>query len=137
MLLPEDVHFFSGADDELLAKHLQWHTTAVTHLPTLLPFTMKRAYSPFSLQLWLLCNHASQLTYFIDGRLRVATEDAKREKAFKDVAEATTKDQKKVVEVAEKKAQALEKARALVEKGRAELEKSSGGPSLSWRRQRA
>ena len=67
----------------------------------------------------------------------MATEDAKREKAFKDVAEATTKDQKKVVEVAEKKAQALEKARALVEKGRAELEKSSGGPSLSWRRQRA
>jgi len=98
---------------------------------------MKCAYSPFSLQLWLLCNHASQLTHFIDGRLRVATEEAEREKALKDVVEAIAKDQKKVVEVAEKKVQALEKARALEEKGRAELEKSSGEPSLSWRRQRA
>lgn len=62
-----------------------------------------------SLQLWLLCNQAAQLTHLIDGRLREATEDAEREKALKDVAEATTKDQKKAVEVAEKRAQTSEK----------------------------
>ena len=47
------------------------------------------------------------MTHLIDGRLREATEDAEHEKALKDVAETTTKDQKKVVE---KKAQASEKA---------------------------
>ena len=44
LLLPEDVHFFSGANDESLAKRLQWHTIAVTHLPTLFPLTLKRKY---------------------------------------------------------------------------------------------
>ena len=49
-------------------------------------------------------NQAAQLTHFIDGRLREATEDVEQEKALKDVAEAMAKDQKKATEVTEKKA---------------------------------
>ena len=90
--LPEDVHFFSGTNDESLTKRLQWHTIAVTHFPTPLPFTMKRMYSPFSLHLWFLCNQVVQLTHFIDGKLREAVEDAKPEKALKDVAVAMAKE---------------------------------------------
>lgn len=75
LLLPENVHFFSGVNDESLAKRLQWHTIAVTHFPIPLPYTMKRMYSPFSLHLPSLCNQAAQLTHFINGRLRKAAED--------------------------------------------------------------
>ena len=90
--LLEDIHFFLGANEKLLAKCLQWHTIVVTRLLTLLPFIMKCVYSLFPLHLWLSCNQATQLTHLIDGRLREAIEDAEHEKALKDVIEATTKD---------------------------------------------
>lgn len=35
LLSLEDVHFFSGGADELLANRLQWHTIAVIFYPTL------------------------------------------------------------------------------------------------------
>ena len=71
-----------------------------------------------------------QLTHLINERLREATEDAEHEKAFKDVAEVTTKDQKKAVAVTEKKAQASEKALALAENGKVELEMKLEGTEL-------
>ena len=73
-------------------------------------FYYKACVFSFSLQLWLLCNQAAQLTHLIDGRLREATEDAEREKAFKDVAKAMVKYQKKAAEATEKRVQASEKA---------------------------
>ena len=47
LLLPKDVHFFSGANDKSLAKRLQWHTIVIIHLLAFLLFTTKRVYSPF------------------------------------------------------------------------------------------
>ena len=53
-----------------------------------------------------------QLTHILDERLKELTEDADREKALKDVANATAKEKGKA---AEKMAQSSEKARLLAE----------------------
>ena len=73
---------------------------------------------------------AAQLTHVLDGRLKELSEDAKREKALKEVVAATTKEKVKATEAVEKKAAAFEKARALVEKRSMELEMKLGGIEL-------
>ena len=93
-------------------------------------FYYKACVFSFSLQLWFLCNQAAQLTHLIDRRLREATEDTEREKALKDVAKATEKDQKKAAEAAEKRVQASKKAWGLAEKERTELEMKLMGTKL-------
>jgi len=65
----------------------------------------------------LLCYQAAQLTYVIEERLKETAKDAKREKALKDVAVATTKKKGKAAEAIEKKAQYVEKARWWWRKG--------------------
>ena len=69
---------------------------------------------------------AAQLTHIFDGRLKELAEDAEREKAFKDVAEATSKEKTKATTTAEKKAVMSEKDRVTVEKGSSELEAKLG-----------
>ncbi|KAK9986920.1 hypothetical protein SO802_031871 [Lithocarpus litseifolius] len=87
LLLPEDVHVFKEGTDESLGRRLQWHTVA-----------------------------AAQLTHILEGRLRELTKDAEREKALKDVAEATAKEKAKATVTAEKKVVTSRKARAMAEK---------------------
>ena len=65
---------------------------------------------------------AAQLTYIIDERLKVLSEDVEREKAFKDVAKATAKEKVKAAGAVEKKAAAVEKARALAKSKSTKLE---------------
>ena len=67
------------------------------------------------------------MTYVLDERLKELTEDADREKALKDVANATAKEKGMAVEATEKKAQSLEKARLLVEEKLTEAEDRLGG----------
>ena len=56
-----------------------------------------------------------QITHVLDDRLKELAEDANREKALKDIANAMAKEKGKVAEAAEKKAQAAEKAQQLAE----------------------
>ena len=56
------------------------------------------------LYLLLLRHQAAQLTHILGERLSELSEEAKREKALKDVANTTTRDKGKAAEVAEKKA---------------------------------
>lgn len=76
------------------------------------------------------CYQAAQLAYVIDERLKEIAEDAKRERALKDVVVATVKEKSKTAETANKKAQASEKAWALVEKKLMELDVKLGGMEL-------
>ena len=62
--------------------------------------------------------------------MKELAEDAEREKALKDVVDATTKEKGKVVEAAEKKVYSSEKAWLLVEKKLAESEAKLGGTEL-------
>ena len=55
------------------------------------------------------------MAHIFDERMKELAEDAKREKALKDVVVATTKDKGKVVEATEKKAQSVEKARLVIQ----------------------
>ena len=45
LLLPEDVHFFSEGDEDLLVRRLQWHTIAVISLSLLVHLLKYRKYS--------------------------------------------------------------------------------------------
>ena len=73
---------------------------------------------------------AAQLTHIIDERLKELSENAEREKALKDVVEATVKEKVKAVGAVEKKAVTAEKARALAESKSTELEVQLGGTEL-------
>ena len=84
---------------------------------SLLAFT----HTLFLLYLSSLFHQAAQLTHVLDGRLKELAEDAKREKALKDVAEVTAKEKTKAATTAEKKAAASEKATASAEKKSLEL----------------
>ena len=66
----------------------------------------------------------------INDQLKEAAKDADREKAFKDVAVATTKDKGKAAEVVEKRAQASEKAQILAEQRLIEMDVKLGGTEL-------
>ena len=70
------------------------------------------------------------MTYILGERIKELTEDADRDKALKEVANAMTKEKSKAVEVAEKKAQSSEKARLLAEGKLAEEEDKLGGVEL-------
>ena len=52
----------------------------------------------------LLRYQVVQLTHILEERLKELVKDAKREKALKDVANATTKEKGKATKAAEKKA---------------------------------
>ena len=82
---------------------LQWHTIAVIHF-TLSSLQKCTCIFPFFSCLLLLCYQVAQLAYVINDQLKEAAKDADREKAFKDVAVATTKDKGKAAEVVEKRA---------------------------------
>ena len=70
------------------------------------------------------------MTYVLAERLKELTEDANREKALKDVTNATAKEKGMAVEAAKKKAQSLEKARLLAEEKLAKAEDRLGGIEL-------
>ena len=69
------------------------------------------------------------MTHILGERLKELAEDTEREKALKDVANATAKEKGKAAEAIEKKAQSLEKTRLLVEKKLVKME-----AKLNWRR---
>ena len=52
----------------------------------------------------LWCYQAAQITHILGERMKELAEEAKREKALKDVANATVWDKGKAAEVDEKKA---------------------------------
>nr|XP_023919607.1 uncharacterized protein LOC112031153 [Quercus suber] len=101
------MHAFSEGTDEFLGRRLQWHTIA-----------------------------AAQLSYIVDGRMKELAKDAEREKALKDVAEATAKEKMKHAEDAVEKVAVAEKAQALAEGRSTELEVQLGGTEFSWQRPR-
>ncbi|KAL0017274.1 hypothetical protein SO802_004343 [Lithocarpus litseifolius] len=111
LLLPKDIHCFSEATEESLAKRLQWHMIAIT--------------PNFSFALF-----AAQLTHVLGERMKELVEDVEREKALKDVAEDTTKEKGKLVEAAEKRAQAAKNSRVGAEKKLAEAEAMLGSVEL-------
>ena len=86
--------------------------------------------SPGFLYVLTLCFHtphyllyqAAQLTHIFDEKMKELSEDVKREKALKDVAEAMMKEKVKAAETTEKKATMAEKARASIESKSAESE---------------
>ena len=80
-----------------------------------------------SLLLW--CYQAAQITHVVGERMKKLAEDAEREKALKDVANATARDKGKAAEVAEKKAQSSEKARLLAERKLADMKAKLGKQS--------
>nr|XP_023904602.1 uncharacterized protein LOC112016306 [Quercus suber] len=62
------------------------------------------------------------MTHVLDKRLKELVEDADREKALKDIANATAKEKSRPAEAAEKKAQSSEKAQQLAKEKVAEVE---------------
>ena len=72
-----------------------------------------------------------QLTHVLDGWLKELAEDVEREKAFKDVAEASAKEKTKATAIAEKKAAASKKAQVSTEKKFSELEAKLGETKLN------
>ena len=91
--------------------------------------------SPFSflripLRLLLWCCQAAQITHMLDERMGELAEEAKQERALKDVVDATARDKGKTTEVAEKKAQSSKKAQLLVEKRSTEVEIKLGETEL-------
>jgi len=93
LILPEDVHFFSGSTDESLATQLQWHTIAVMHHF----FSLVQMYLHFFSFLCstLLYYQAAQLVHVIEYLLKETVDDVEREKALKDVIVAIVKDKGK------------------------------------------
>lgn len=66
------------------------------------------------------------MAYIIKDRLKEAAEKADREKALKDIVEATTKDKGKAAEDAEKRAREVEKAQVLAEEKLTEMDMKLG-----------
>lgn len=54
--------------------------------------------------LLLLCYQATQLSHILDDRMKELAEDAKRERAIKDMAEDKAKERAKATDIVEKKA---------------------------------
>ena len=78
----------------------------------------------------LLFYQTTQSVHVIEDRLKEAVEDAKQEKALKDVAIANAKDKGKAAEVAKKKTRASEKAQILAEKRLINMDMKLGGMEL-------
>ena len=70
------------------------------------------------------------ITHILGERMKELAEEAKREKALKDVANATARDKGKAVEASEKKAQSLKKARLLAKRKLADMEAKLGETEL-------
>ena len=70
------------------------------------------------------------MSYVVDGRMKELAEDVEREKALKEVAEATAKEQSKIAEEAKDKIATAVKAQALAETKCEELELQLGGTEL-------
>ena len=70
------------------------------------------------------------VTYVLSERLKELAKDDEREKALKDVANATAKEKGKATKATEKKAQSSEKARLVAERKLAEMEAKLGGIEL-------
>ena len=70
------------------------------------------------------------MTHILGERLKELAENAKREKALKDVASDNVKEKSKAAEAVEKKAQSLEKARQLAKKRKAEVKSRLEGVEL-------
>ena len=70
------------------------------------------------------------MTHIFGERLKELAEDAEREKALKDFANANMKEKGKAAEVAQKKAQSSKKAWLLVEKKIAEVKGRLEGVEL-------
>ena len=109
VLLPEDVQFFSNNFKESIARQLQWHTIAVisshsfSHLFCCMS-DLIRFFFFLLLSLLLWCYQAAQITHILGERMKELAKEAEREKALKDVANATVWDKGKAAEVDEKKA---------------------------------
>ena len=133
LLLPKDVHAFEDRTDKSLGRQLQWHTIAVTSYLSI-PYRFLHNFVTFVIVFFCstyyrLFYQATQLTHILDGRLKKLAEDAKWEKALKDVTEATSKEKTKATATAEKVI-VSEKARVAVEKGSSELEAKLGETEL-------
>ena len=108
LLLPTDMEHYSSYQDEDLVLKLKWHNIAVSisafFHPSLFPFSLFFFFpfffflffclsvsSRFVLILWslLLLFQATQLTHVVEGWLKGVMEEADKEKALKQVAEAT------------------------------------------------
>ena len=63
------------------------------------------------------------MTHMLEGQLRSAVEEADKERALKEVSEATLRDQTVALSTDERKATKARKARAAVDKRVAELER--------------
>lgn len=70
------------------------------------------------------------MTHMLKERLKELAEDAEKEKALKDVIDATTMEKSKAVEAAEKRAQSSEKACQLAKEKVAEVEGRLKGAKL-------
>ena len=70
------------------------------------------------------------MSYVVDGRMKELAEDVEREKALKEVAEATAKEQLKIADEAQDKIATAVKAQALAKTKREELELQLGGTEL-------
>ena len=85
---------------------MQWHTIAV-----LIPIHFLTFYYvilTFFKQILTLPEQAAQLAYIIEDRLKDAAEKADKEKALKDIVEATTKEKVTTVKNAEARARGVE-----------------------------
>ena len=80
---------------------------------------------PLSLLLW--CYQAAQITHMLSERMGELVDEAERERALKDVADAMARDKGKA---AKKKAQSSKKARLLAKKRSAEVETKLGETEL-------
>ena len=106
--------YFVGRTNEALAIRLQWHTLAILipfHFLFFCYFTLV-----FLIRILTLPGQAAQLAYMMEDRLMDATDEIDKEKALKDVVEATTKEKAYMAENAKARAQEVERARAQADK---------------------
>ena len=118
MQLQDDVHYFNHGSDETIAVRLQWHIVAVilSFYYYLFIYTSPSSllFIVFNYKFLLPCQ-AAQLAYMMENQLRGAVKEADKEKALKEVAEATAKERGTAVENAEEWARTAERAQALAE----------------------
>ena len=114
-------------DEDSLVRWLQWHIMVVIFLSSIFFYAWVISQSLYSLFSWY---QSAQITHVLDDRLKELAEDADREKALKDIANAMAKEKGKAAEAAEKKAQAAEKAQQLAEGKLAKAEDWLGGIEL-------
>ena len=106
--------YFAGRTNEALAIRLQWHTLVILipfHFLFFCYFTLV-----FLIRILTLPGQAAQLAYMMEDRLMDATDEIDKEKALKDVVEATTKEKAYMAKNAKARAQEVERAWAQADK---------------------